>query len=493
MKRITTEDFIKRAREVHGNKYDYSKTIYKTSSEKVTITCPTHGDFDQLPHNHLKGDGCLKCRVDLSRSSTEEFIQKARKIHSDKYDYSKVNYIGSKSPVTIICPIHGEFQQIPNNHLRGAICYKCSLEKKMTPINEFLEKAKKVHDNKYDYTNSIYSGIDHNITINCPTHGEFSIKASSHLAGKGCPECEIDNKTEEYIKRAIKVHGTKYRYDKVRYNGCRENVIITCPIHGDFSQIAYTHLNGNGCPKCSGHYHMNTEEFINKAKEVYGDKYNYDKSIYVDMSTKVIITCPEHGDFIVRPEVFLNGHGCKKCSGRMCNNLQDFIKISNEIHKNKYDYSKSVYKNVRTKLVITCPKHGDFLQTPENHMKGAGCPVCKQPILEKIVMEMLDSNGFKYEYRAGKSVFDWLSYQSLDFYIPDLNIGIECQGVQHYHEVDHFDGFKGYLDCRRRDMKKQRLCREHGVTLLYFTLPEFSSFDPSAYVTTRSLLARLRQ
>ena len=152
-KTLTTEEFIQRARKVHGDKYDYSKVEYVDSKTNVCILCKEHGAFIQAPNSHLNSRGCPECsriRVKSQRMMTkEEFIAKANAKHGLIYDYSKVEYKGNKIPVCIICPIHGEFWQIPNVHLNGSKCPKCSNETKVTrvckPIEWFIGKAVSVH------------------------------------------------------------------------------------------------------------------------------------------------------------------------------------------------------------------------------------------------------------------------------------------------------------------------------------------------------------
>lgn len=124
-KRLTTKEFIERAREVHGDKYDYSKVNYINQHSKVCIICPIHGEFWQIVQIHLMGHGCPKCSGN-GKLSYEEFVERARKIHGDKYDYSKVKFNSILDKVTIICPIHGEFTQVANDHLQGNGCQKCA-------------------------------------------------------------------------------------------------------------------------------------------------------------------------------------------------------------------------------------------------------------------------------------------------------------------------------------------------------------------------------
>ena len=170
MGKNSTDDFIKRARKIHGNKYDYSKVEYKNSITKVCIICPEHGEFWQRPANHLCGQGCPHC-AGVSRKDTKQFIEDARKVHGDKYDYSKVEYEGNKQNVCIIChkkdkngKEHGEFFQQALTHLRGFGCPKCSNNYRKN-TEEFIEEAKKVHGNKYDYSKVKYKNNKTKICI----------------------------------------------------------------------------------------------------------------------------------------------------------------------------------------------------------------------------------------------------------------------------------------------------------------------------------------
>ena len=202
MRGLTTEEFIKKARQVHGDKYDYSKVEYVNACTKVCIICPIHGEFWQSPTNHLRGKGCSKCSGKYE-PSTEEFIEKARKVHGDKYDYSKVEYANAREKVCIICKEHGEFWQKPRNHLSGNGCPKCGLElrtlKRILTTEEFIEKARKVHGDKYDYSKTEYVYAKEKVCIICPHHGEFWQKSSNHLNGKGCPKCS-SSKMENEIR-----------------------------------------------------------------------------------------------------------------------------------------------------------------------------------------------------------------------------------------------------------------------------------------------------
>ena len=411
-----------------------------------------------------------------------EFIDKAIKKHGNKYDYSKVDYINSQTKVCIICPEHGEFWQTPNNHLNGKGCSKCT--KQCTDTESFINIAIKIHGNKYDYSKVDYINSQTKVCIICPEHGEFWQTPGNHLAGKGCNKCKyitIHNKRaknkKDFIQQAIKVHGNRYDYSRVEYFNNNTKVCIICPEHGEFWQNASSHLQGCECPKCKGGIKYSQQEFIEKAKNIHGDKYDYSKVNYINCKTKVCIICNEidefgekHGEFWQIPSNHLKGCGCSKCANKIL--TQDiFIQRCNLIHNNKYNYSKIEFINGYTKVCIICPEHGEFWQTPSKHLSGQGCPACRKSKLEEQVEIFLKKYKIKYETQKQ---FKWLRYinlMSLDFYLPDYNIAIECQGKQHFLEKCTFsNNNKETLELvQERDETKKRLCKENNVKLLYYS------------------------
>ena len=403
---MTTEEFIARAKEIHGDKYDYSKVEYVNNHTKVCVICPQHGDFLVTPKDHLRGNGCNKCGIEnrgiSQRCTTDDFVSKAKKIHGDKYDYSKVNYIDSRTKVCIICPKHGEFWQSPTTHLRGAGCSFCAGNIKMT-TKEFISKAKKLYCNKYDYSKTNVDGVDKKVCIICPEHGEFWQSPRVHLRGRGgCPKCSKNKKitTEEFITRAKEVHGDKYNYSKVVYTNSEKKVCVICPEHGEFWQNPLSHLSGCGCPKCNGNAKITTDDFVTRAKEIHGNKYDYSKVEYINSKTPVCIICPQHGEFWQEPSNHLSGQGCPKCSGRENLTTEEFIARAKEIHSDKYDYSKVEYVNNCTKICIICPQHGKFYQVPSSHLQGHGCPICNKGYTKQYKFNLLEEFENEYAFRA---------------------------------------------------------------------------------------------
>jgi hypothetical protein len=183
------DDFIDRAQKVHGMKYIYDFVEYKNAKIKVRIICSIHGEFEQTPDKHLRGQGCPLCSKYRKKSPTE-FEEKATKIHGAKYDYSKTNFSRIKNRTIITCPEHGEFLQTLDKHInfeRG--CPDCGGSRKKT-LPEFIVAAKAVHNELYDYSLSEYIGFERKITIICKRHGEFYQTPHNHIIGKqGCPHC----------------------------------------------------------------------------------------------------------------------------------------------------------------------------------------------------------------------------------------------------------------------------------------------------------------
>jgi hypothetical protein len=194
--------------------------------------------------------------------TAEEFIELARKVHGGKYDYSKTVYVDNYTKVCIICPEHGEFWQTPDNHLRGQRCRICAnvlkSEKTRKSKEQFISDAKEKHGIKYDYSKVEYINSATKVCIVCPKHGEFWQRPNAHLNGRGCSRCGRDitgqkvshSDVKQFIKRAREIHGDKYDYSLVELKNHTKKVCIVCPTHGKFMQKPLSHLDGQGCDKC---------------------------------------------------------------------------------------------------------------------------------------------------------------------------------------------------------------------------------------------------
>lgn len=244
---------------------------------------------------------------------------------------------------------------------------------------EFIKRASVVHGDMYSYDETNYINSRSEVMITCPDHGDFTQLAGNHLQGHGCPSCcgNKQSNTAEFIEKSKVVHGSKYSYNKVKYTRNNVKVVITCLVHGDFKQLPVSHLYGHGCGSCRDEgMFSNTCDFIERSKLIHGMKYSYSKVNYIHINTKVIITCADHGDFMQQPASHLQGKGCLECGGKKQSNTEEFIDKAKIVHGSKYNYSKVDYAGVSSKVVITCADHGDFTQSPNQHLQGCGCPSC---------------------------------------------------------------------------------------------------------------------
>ena len=200
---FTTDIFIKKAKEIHGDKYDYSLVDYVNAKTKIEIICPVHGKFTQIPYNHLSGKGCKECgHIENGRNRSitfDKFLEKARNVHGDKYDYSKSKIENYKTKIEIICPLHGSFFQTPNNHLGGKGCKECGMMSTLNHIykncssntEDFISKSKELHSDTYDYSKVEYVNNSTSVEIKCEEHGSFLQSPRDHLRGHGCHTCGL--------------------------------------------------------------------------------------------------------------------------------------------------------------------------------------------------------------------------------------------------------------------------------------------------------------
>lgn len=253
--RSNNEEFISRAKEMYGDKYTYEKVNYINNRTPVIITCPIHGDFEKKPSKFLhRKQACPKCST-CYHPTTEEWIERAKEKFGNKFDYSKVIYKSNKDDVIIICPEHGEFKISPKEHIKSTMgCPECYKQSRLSSDN-FLDYFKEKHGDRFDYSKSVYNGAHNDIIVTCRKHGDFAVTPTNHIIrdNGGCFKCSCNYSptTEEWIERSMAVHGDKYDYTKSEYKTANDTTIITCPIHGDFEIVARQHTRGQGCPKCS--------------------------------------------------------------------------------------------------------------------------------------------------------------------------------------------------------------------------------------------------
>jgi len=413
--KLTQKEVLGRFKKVHGDEYDYSLVDYKGQGKKVIIVCPVHGHFLQRPGDHLRGSGCEDCgilkRSNSQRKTREKFIEDAKSVHGDKYDYSLVEYKGNDKKVIIICPIHGDFFQTPSNHIKYE-CRDCGILKNSNAQRKtrekFIEDAKSVHGDEYDYSLVEYVNAGTKVKIICKKdgHGVFNQIPSDHHDGHGCRKCAI-------IQRAIRRAKSK-------------------------------------------------EDFIKISKEIHPDKnFDYSKVEYVNSKTDVIISCPVHGDFNQQPSNHLQGYGCNDCGhietrDKLIKSEEDFVEEANIKHSGIYKYDNVDYKGGRSKVSITCKKHGDFSQEPHSHLQGQGCPKCFNKNEGRLAIFL---NEMAVVHRNHK-----INNRYFDFYLPDYNLIIERDGEQHYYEPFKIVGsrMKTIEQNHQNDIEKTNLAKSKG-------------------------------
>lgn len=354
------------------------------------------------------------------------FIEKAKKIHNGKYDYSKVIYVNNSTKVIITCHEHGVFNQTPSSHLSGSGCYFCGIEKLIKERSHnnhtFIQKANQIHGDKYDYSKVDYKNNKTNVIIICPVHGDFFQQPSNHLLGRGCSLCgykEVSKKRfhdwNKIVKKIKKAHKNLYKYDAVNYTGFHEKIKIKCSVHGYFYQLVANHIKGHGCPKCG-----------------------------IEKTTSVTrFTC------------------------------ETFIERANKVHNDNYDYKKVIYKNMTTKINIICKKClNEFSQTPGAHLRGQGCPKCIESNGEKTISKILERSNIKFirEYILPESTTRHRYY----FYLPEYHLLIEFHGIQHYLARSFFGGDESFKELQFRDKYKYSLAKEIGYKIIYFNYKDIS-------------------
>jgi very-short-patch-repair endonuclease len=427
---MVTFQIIQKAKHIHGDKYNYSKVIYKNSKTPIIIICNTCGnEFEQLIHSHFRGNGgCKECHKNKSKNNmsftTEEFIKKATQIHDCKYDYSQVNYINSETHVVITCiSCNYSFNIIPNNHFRGRGCKKCAnklkSDKKRKTKEQFVLQSNSIHKDKYDVPIYDYSFVEYitnnkKVNIICKTHGTFEQTPSSHLQGKGCKKCAINDRSkkqtftkEEFIQKATQIHGDKYNYSKVNYINSQNHIIVICNICDNyFTQAPNSHLQGCGCNKCAHN----------------------------------------------------NNHEKQKLTN------DEIIKRATQIHGVKFDYTYMNYKNSHSSINIKCNQCNNmFQQIYRNHIKNKGCPLCEYKITEKMLYDYLISiypnviREFKQEWCKNKK------HLPFDMCISEFNIIIELDGPQHFEQIHNW---KSPEETQSTDIYKMKCANENKYSVI---------------------------
>lgn len=506
IKNKTIDNYKEQANIKHNNKYDYSQiTELLKRDTKVNIICPIHGIFEQSFHKHLLGDGCKKCGIEIAglkriQKAKIKFIKQSSELHNHKYNYSKTNYISTKEKIIITCPIHGDFEITPNSHLNGCGCKKCAndktKERMSIPWNIYEEYLHNIHSNKYDYSKVIWKGVDIDIIVVCPIHGNFKIKPADHKRGRGCQKCSKETRiqynkldTDNFIEKSIQIWGKKYNYSKTKYFGADDKVIIICDKHGEFEQSPSNHYK-YGCGSCGREKNVRINELKEKCKKdfemksniVHNNIYDYTKSDYINVATKISVICKEHGEFNVTPNNHLRGKGCPEC-GKIKSAiakikpydeyLNEFIKL----YGNKYDYSLVKWEGASSAISVICNNHGIFDILPYMHKIGKECPKCSNQY-SKISIEWLSymevKNSIKIIHAKNEGEFYIPnSRYKADGYCKETNTIYEFHGdfwhgnPKKYNSTDiNKKNSKTFGELYQNTLNKEQQIRDMGFNLI---------------------------
>lgn len=459
-KKLTKEEYVAKARAKWGDVYDYSESVYVAGLSPITIRCIKHNHyFTVQAGNHIStkqrrfSGGCPICaqeRITAARAlrensimaqikkirarkskktSQEIFIEKAKEKYPD-YDYSKVEYKGRDTVVTLICPKHGEFAIRPRTLLskekgkRPHGCWECCGMKKPALNNSemFKEKVLAIYDEKYVFHWEDYKCKTSLIRVECKLHGEHKVSVYSILHGGACGYCNGRLYPKDWIKNAKAVHGDKYVYDESKPPQVKsDHIRYKCPIHG-WQETRYDcHVDQKcGCPACAGYSNiLSTEQrkanWVKRCKKKYNDRFDYSQFVYVNNDTKGLITCKEH--------------------------------------------------------------HYSYMITPWGHLRGAGgCPFCTGSEGEVHIRTWLENHHINFvpQYSIpNENLFCKRQHLMIDFYLPDYRMFIEMNGEQHYKYIAcfHQDSWT-FEDQQIRDESLRQYSKRHNVRLLVIKYDE---------------------
>lgn len=408
----------------------------------------------------------------MRKLTNDEFIKICIEKHGDRYDYSLVEYKNMRSKISIICKNHDIFVQNSRNHKNGQGCPRCYGNRNLTK-EEFINLCK----NKSEYD---YSLIDDEIikikglikVIDKSTGLIYQQFASHHLEGLKPTKIESNS----LINKLSVIHDNKFDYiiEKETYYSTDKIKIVNKITNDIFEYRVDRHLKGMSPNK------VTLNLFIYKSKERHNNKYDYSLIKEVNgNSDKVDIICKDHGIFNQSVSNHMNsGHGCPICIGKGKWNNKVLISEFNKVHFNLYDYSKINFEGVVRKVDIICKEHGIFTQNIHKHLKGQGCPECKQNSKgEEYIKNYLERNKIKYIRQKSFDDCKYINKLNFDFYLPDMNTCLEFDGLQHFEPVKEFGGEKEFYLILKRDECKNKWCIENRVSLIRIRYDEFDKIS----------------
>jgi len=405
---------------------------YKTCFSELKFRCKKHNFEYSAGALYAERSNNALCKMCDKEERFNEFKVNADNIYNGLYEYSADEYTDSHTPMKILCNIHGYFIKAPVAHLFGKQgCQICSKEKERN--ENFLKLQNRlldVHGIKYKIISSVeeYSTLNSSMTCSCEQHGAYRVKnVSSVLTSKNglCPECIREDEADNFIRKSIEMHGNKYTYFKDKYIDSRNYTEILCNKHNKiFKQRPSAHVQGQGCPDCGRlaaieNSTKTNDKFIEEIIELYGNKYDFSKTVYTGAFNKVTVICKKHGEQKVSANNLLSGRSCSECNKENFRDKmeKEFPNKAKEVHGDSYDYSLVKYKNNRKSVEIRCKRHDHiFLLSPNKHLNGNGCPICAKEVMNRWTINAIIKNKEAFDNKTGECYLFKISSNSEIYY-----------------------------------------------------------------------------
>ena len=385
-------------------------SIYTSARENIRVYCLKHGAFEKVASALLKDNRskhpCPKCVKEILAEEViaawPDYLEKIKNaVDCSDLDFSQVEYKGSQEKIEIICKKHGSFKAIPASMLnKKSGCPKCGQSNRTKlGASKILDRLREVHGETYNFEIPEDAVRQTKIKYVCSKHGSKFAKIDALLQGKGCRDCAVEARaanrtltTAEWIKRARKVHGERYSYDKSKYVTGKTKLIVTCKEHGDFEINPSNHVSlKRGCKVCSGGSFLNADnskkrltqkQFLFKANEVAPENLDFTKSVYKDTRTNVTVTCKIHGDFLIRPGNLFQGGNCRHCSADLAGkkhrvSKKQLVQRLKDKFGDLYEIDADSLTQATSKARLKCASHGWFEGVIGNLINSSGCPRCK--------------------------------------------------------------------------------------------------------------------
>ncbi len=467
---------------------------YVNTQTKAFFRCKKCGYINKLRTDKILNSiiGCKMCNGHATPFTEESFKEKCKTMGYEFIGFVDGKYKNGKSKLIYKCNKCGKVV-IVNCRNFMMDCYRgCCNKQHHLSSEEYEEKLKAIiNENDYELLDVKHKNVKgefkttSSITYKCHKCGNVTTTTLGHIVNEGnrCPGCgqgarinsEIIMKRIDERCKELDCTFVRFLNEENEYKNNVTRVLIRCNTCDCEWETSYAHfIRDTGCPKCGGSKLLTNEEATERALEK-GKENNITVLGFVDGEYKnnlsrLKLVCNECGyEWDMRYSNFMQDRGCPKCCGNVQPTTEEWVEKARQVHGNAFDYSKTVYAGLKSKVCIICPEHGEFWQWPYAHLMGSGCPYCDGSSLERLVRNFLERNNIAFEQEKS---FEWLRYElpmRIDFYLPEYNVGIECQGGQHFKPVAIFEGEEGFKRTVKRDDLKRELCKMHDIKIFYFS------------------------